>query len=589
MKNQNPIEILHLLKGESKKSYNVQDVMSRGITSEHGLSQGVIASLLIVYGHLELAKALVDTGVVPERGPKNLHFGKGNTHRLSLLSMMLSKPTFYCEYQNTSFWKRIDYILKHKDIWPVGLNEICEFSQATPLMQVDSAYYKQYTHHRHRLMRLLVDAGADINLHTATGSVTQSASYSQKDNGERAIEEELQFLYELGFDKTIDPHITLSGAIAHDRWHHKNGEDETESLAQAFLNAGFELTAPTDCPRKVNPFCRAIEHKLPHWITRLLDAGLDPAHIDPDTGNTIFSEAATGTKYSMKSLSLIPNEKLKHLANHKNKKGETPLHQAVASLSLPLVQKLIACGADPNALNAKNQLPIQTVKCTNLKAKQKLDAIIEFLDQSGSELSAHKIPSVFNQACRTLASDLIIKLIKQGADVNGVDETGMTPLLALAQYSKMYYNEKLRQEATQSYDATLDALLAAGADFNARDKHGNTALHYAVKNRSAVMVEALLRCGFDTNALNKNNLAAAHMWHSADPLTKSLTSQDKNALDIVKAFTAHGFNPTLKGPGGEEAFADFHDTDVFKSALTQWDLGQSTQPTATGASRRARL
>lgn len=395
----------------------------------------------------------------------------------------------------------------------------------------------------------------------------------------------------LGFDKTQDPHIALSRAIETDALLPEPSDvpDQPGKLVRALLNAGFELTAPVDCPREANPFCQAIEWNSAHWIPRLLDAGLDPGHIDPDTGNTLFSEAANGKDYSVKALCLIPDDKLRHIANHKNKKGDTPLHHAVASLSLPLVQKLIACGADPNALNKKKQLPLQTVKRTSPKTKKKLDAIIECLDSAGGQTSAHELPAVFNQACRTLASDLVIKLIKQGADVNGVDETGMTPLIALAQHSKMYYNEKLREEATQSYDATLDILLAAGADFNARDKHGNTALHYAVKNRSSIMVNALLRRGVNTNAVNKKNMAPAHMWHTTDPLMQALNAKDEGALEIVKAFTAHGFNPTLKGPNGEEAFADFHNTEAFKSACMQWGLSQSTQPIASAPSRRARL
>ena len=56
------------------------------------------------------------------------------------------------------------------------------------------------------------------------------------------------------------------------------------------------------------------------------------------------------------------------------------------------------------------------------------------------------------------------KLIEGGADVNGKDKRGITPLGVAVGFNKI---------------AVVEELLARGADVEACDPKGNTALHYA--------------------------------------------------------------------------------------------------------------
>ena len=51
---------------------------------------------------------------------------------------------------------------------------------------------------------------------------------------------------------------------------------------------------------------------------------------------------------------------------------------------------------------------------------------------------------------------------------------------------------------------SIEALLAAGADVNAKNKRGNTALHWAAGNGHVPAIEALLAAGAEPDVKNRN-------------------------------------------------------------------------------------
>lgn len=267
------------------------------------------------------------------------------------------------------------------------------------------------------------------------------------------------------------------------------------------------------------------------------------------------------------------------MINHANHKGDTPLHHAVASLSLPLVQKIVEAGGNVNALNHKGQLPLQTVKRNNAKAKKKLEDIIDYLDHSGAQVSGHEVPGMLHHACKTLAHTLVAKLLAKGADVHALDNQGRTPLLVLAQSSKInYYDDKDQKEAQRSYELLIDSLMQAGADIHARDKKGNTALHWAVNTVSPLMVNALLSLGADPGLVNKKGANPTHAWQDAH--LYSSDPQHPAAL-IIRLFSDYGFDINAPGPNGELPFGAMRKSAIFQSVAEQWELRQKT-PLAPG-------
>ena len=79
-------------------------------------------------------------------------------------------------------------------------------------------------------------------------------------------------------------------------------------------------------------------------------------------------------------------------------------------------------------------------------------------------------------------------LLAAGADVDAKDEDGWTAL---------------HYAATRGHTAVVELLLAAGADVNAQSNAGGTALHYAAFYGHSAVVELLLAAGADVDAESK--------------------------------------------------------------------------------------
>ena len=80
-------------------------------------------------------------------------------------------------------------------------------------------------------------------------------------------------------------------------------------------------------------------------------------------------------------------------------------------------------------------------------------------------------------------------LIEKGADVNRADNNGNTALMLHAEW----YCDK----------EVFKAMVKAGYNINARNKAGNTVLHYAMKNKSSEVAVYLMKKGADINAANE--------------------------------------------------------------------------------------
>lgn len=109
---------------------------------------------------------------------------------------------------------------------------------------------------------------------------------------------------------------------------------------------------------------------------------------------------------------------------------------------------------------------------------------------------------------------------------------------------------------------TIRCLLNAGADLHAADKNGATALHRAVRTRSAAAVECLLRAGADPTVRNRPGSTPFHLavqntgrGGSGDPAAKSAQQQ------IIASMLAHHVSPMMKDAKGKS---------VMDWATSQW-------------------
>ncbi len=117
--------------------------------------------------------------------------------------------------------------------------------------------------------------------------------------------------------------------------------------------------------------------------------------------------------------------------------------------------------------------------------------------------------------------------INAGALVNDTDEQGLTPLMVIAGYNKNPL-------------PIIKLLLDSGADINMQNKQGNTALIYAVRNRTDLnIISFMLKQKADPNLANKNGETALHIaarYNSNERITSALTEEkgiNLEAKDIL--------------------------------------------------------
>jgi hypothetical protein len=125
----------------------------------------------------------------------------------------------------------------------------------------------------------------------------------------------------------------------------------------------------------------------------------------------------------------------------------------------------------------------------------------------------------------------IKNLIGSGADVNAQNQNGNTAL-HLAVYNN---NEE-----------TAKSLIEFGADVNAQNQNGNTALHLAVYNNNKETAKSLIEFGADVNAQNQNGDTALHLavYNNNEETAKALIS-DKANTSIENKFGQNPLNYAL--------------------------------------------
>jgi hypothetical protein len=122
-------------------------------------------------------------------------------------------------------------------------------------------------------------------------------------------------------------------------------------------------------------------------------------------------------------------------------------------------------------------------------------------------------------------------MLKLGADPNGRDRDGETPLHQLVRYS------------WKPVETIIGALLARGADINATSKTGQTPLMVAVRNGKTETVRVLLRKGADPTRKDAEGKSAAD--HAKPALKKELRKWESNPSAAAATRVPSARKPTL--------------------------------------------
>lgn len=249
----------------------------------------------------------------------------------------------------------------------------------------------------------------------------------------------------------------------------------------------------------------------------LLAAGAD-VHARDSSGRQPLHNALLGASGELASRLIAAGADV----NAADRLGSTPLHEAVharfggdegaaAQAKLAAVSELLAHAADPSARDAWGATPLLHV--THVRSQEARETI-ERLVRAGASVA---VPDKFgnkpiHQAATWNADPAVLHaLLAAGADVNAEDGVGNTPLHRAA-----YWNSNA--EVT-----TL--LLQAGAKPHAPGQDGNTPLHYALRRPSPQpkAVRALLAAGADPETRNA---------HGETPCDQLIVQDEADALGI---------------------------------------------------------
>ena len=180
-------------------------------------------------------------------------------------------------------------------------------------------------------------------------------------------------------------------------------------------------------------------------------------------------------------------------------KGKSPLACALSWDNVKAVEMLLRSGADPNFRDSEERTAFAVwlkKKKHGSEKKEECLYLLQCLMQCGwhPESPADKEGNTsLSLACREAGYELgnwaVRYLVENGADVNAINLQGQTPAMNL--YGGCSWDGNIPHLAVlpRSYpyggrycteeDAdVLEVLLEAGADINAKDKWGNTLLHY---------------------------------------------------------------------------------------------------------------
>jgi uncharacterized protein len=232
--------------------------------------------------------------------------------------------------------------------------------------------------------------------------------------------------------------------------------------ARVLVKAGADINATN--PNGFSPILLAIINSHYDFAASLLDQGAD-VNIADEVGRTPL--------YAAVDMHTLPDSNLPWPSELNNK-----------LTSLDLIQTLLAHGANVNA-QLKKQQPYRS----------KVDRGADTMLGTGA--------TPLLRAAKAGDTEVVKLLLAKGADPKLSTKFGMTPVMAAAGLGTKEEDTTGRKKTEAEAIAAIELCLAAGADVNAVDNQGDTALHGAAQKGSDQVVQYLADHGAKLDVKDK--------------------------------------------------------------------------------------
>ncbi len=285
------------------------------------------------------------------------------------------------------------------------------------------------------------------------------------------------------------------------------------------------LLLPLGCTKKLDrmtvPLHRAAEEGNLELVRSLIAGGAEINAKDDWDGGTPLHKATAQGHRDVAEILVANGADLEA----KDDEGETPLHKTLLGGYKNVVELLLAKGADVNARGQFGWRPLDLAIWGDylLYADRLLETKygvteLRYTDGVSEEL---------NQLREDLRIETVRLLISGGADINAQDDFGCTAL-----HDAVFYD----------LPDIVKLLLESGANPNIRDKEsGSTPLDKAISDGYADIVELLLLYGADANARDRNGQTPLHeaAWENQGDIAELLIAKGAN----VNATDRNGDTP----------------------------------------------